>query len=87
MTNVIFSLELSHSFVIHTKIVLIGNYSLSMSVIILLLLASISVAAMFLGAFIWSVKTGQYDDEASAPMRMLFDDATIQSTNILEEID
>ncbi len=46
-----------------------------MSVIILLLLVSISVAALFLTAFIWSVKNGQYDDEASPPMRMLFDDA------------
>ncbi|MDE3237027.1 MAG: cbb3-type cytochrome oxidase assembly protein CcoS [Bacteroidota bacterium] len=45
-----------------------------MSVIILLLIASISVAALFLAAFIWSVKTGQYDDEASPPVRMLFDD-------------
>jgi cbb3-type cytochrome oxidase maturation protein len=44
-----------------------------MSVIILLLLVSISVAAVFL-AFIWSVKSGQYDDEASPPIRMLFDD-------------
>lgn len=44
-----------------------------MSVIILLLIASISVAGLFLGAFIWSVKTGQYDDEASPSVRMLFD--------------
>jgi len=45
-----------------------------MSVIIILLLASISVAALFLGAFIWSVKTKQYDDEFSPPVRILFDD-------------
>ena len=45
-----------------------------MSVIILLLIASISVAGLFLGAFIWSVKTGQYDDENSPSVRMLFDD-------------
>jgi cbb3-type cytochrome oxidase maturation protein len=45
-----------------------------MSVIILLLFASISVAALFLAAFIWCVKDGQYDDEASPPIRMLFDD-------------
>lgn len=45
-----------------------------MSVIILLLIASISVAALFLAAFIWSVKSGQYDDEESPPMRMLFED-------------
>lgn len=45
-----------------------------MSVIILLLIASISVAGLFLGAFIWSVKTGQYDDENSPAVRMLFDE-------------
>lgn len=45
-----------------------------MSVIILLLIASISVAGLFLGAFIWSVKSGQYDDENSPSVRMLFDD-------------
>ena len=45
-----------------------------MSVIIVLLTASISIAAAFLGAFIWSVKKGQYDDEKSPPLRMLFDD-------------
>jgi cbb3-type cytochrome oxidase maturation protein len=44
-----------------------------MSVIIILLLASISVAALFLVAFLWSVKTGQYNDEMSPPMRMLLD--------------
>lgn len=44
-----------------------------MSVIILLLIASISVAAIFLGAFLWSVRSGQYDDETSPPMRILFD--------------
>lgn len=45
-----------------------------MSVIILLLIASISVAGLFLGAFIWSVKTGQYDDENSPSVRILFED-------------
>lgn len=56
-----------------------------MSVIILLLSVSISVAALFLGAFIWSVKTGQYDDEASAPIRMLFDDAPLKPNNSIDE--
>ena len=38
------------------------------------MIASISVAALFLAGFIWSVKSGQYDDEDSPPIRMLFDD-------------
>lgn len=45
-----------------------------MSAIVILLLASISVAVLFLIAFIWSVKSGQYDDEFSPPQRILFDD-------------
>ena len=44
-----------------------------MSAIIILLIASISVAGLFLGAFIWSVRTGQFDDEFSPPQRILFD--------------
>lgn len=47
---------------------------LQMGVIILLLIASISVAGIFLVGFIWSVKKGQYEDEYSPPVRMLFDD-------------
>jgi len=43
-------------------------------VIIILLIASISVASLFLIAFLWSVKDGQYDDENSPPIRILFDD-------------
>ena len=45
-----------------------------MSVIILLLIASVTVASLFLAAFLWSVKSGQYDDEVSPPLRMLFED-------------
>ena len=45
-----------------------------MSVIIILLIVSISVAALFLLAFIWSVKNGQFRDEVSPAVRILFDD-------------
>jgi len=48
-----------------------------MSAIVILLIASISVAAGFLGAFIWSIKHHQFDDDYSPPRRILFDDATI----------
>lgn len=52
-----------------------------MSVILLLLGASITIAAIFLAAFLWSVKKGQYDDEESPPMRILFDDTIPKSDN------
>ncbi len=45
-----------------------------MSAIIVLIIASISVAAGFLIAFLWSVKSGQYDDDFSPAHRILFDD-------------
>jgi cbb3-type cytochrome oxidase maturation protein len=53
-----------------------------MSVIIILLIASISVAALFLAAFIWSVKNGQMDDDYSPPRRILFDDTTNNKTQL-----
>ncbi|MBY0536026.1 MAG: cbb3-type cytochrome oxidase assembly protein CcoS [Chitinophagaceae bacterium] len=52
-----------------------------MSAIIILLVVSISVASLFLFAFLWSVKSGQYDDELSPPLRMLFDDKPKESTS------
>jgi cbb3-type cytochrome oxidase maturation protein len=42
-----------------------------MSVIILLIIFSVIVAVGFLLAFIWAVKTGQYDDTDSPAVRML----------------
>lgn len=45
-----------------------------MSVIIVLLIASISVAAVFLAAFIWGVKSGQFEDDCSPASRILFED-------------
>ena len=61
-------------------------YKISMSVIIILLIASITVAAIFLFAFLWNIKKGQYDDEESPPLRMLFDDAPV-SKNQNKTID
>ena len=52
-----------------------------MSVIIILLFASISVAALFLGAFIWNVRSGQYDDEFSPAQRILFDDKPAETND------
>jgi cbb3-type cytochrome oxidase maturation protein len=45
-----------------------------MSVIIILIIISIIVAVLFLGVFIWAVKTGQFDDTVSPSIRILFDD-------------
>ena len=45
-----------------------------MSVILILLVASLTIALGFLAAFIWSVKTGQFDDDYTPSIRMLFED-------------
>jgi cbb3-type cytochrome oxidase maturation protein len=45
-----------------------------MSVLFILIGFSILVAGAFLIAFLWSVKSGQYDDDYTPSIRMLFDD-------------
>jgi len=45
-----------------------------MSVIYLLISISIIVAIVFLTAFIKAVRSGQYDDDYTPSVRMLFDD-------------
>lgn len=47
-----------------------------MSVIYLLISVSIFVAIGFFIAFIIAVKSGQYDDDYTPSVRMLFDDET-----------
>ncbi len=46
-----------------------------MEVMYVLIGFSLLVALVFLGAFIWSVKTGQYEDKYTPSVRMLFDDS------------
>ncbi len=45
-----------------------------MSVIILLMLASLAVGLVFVGAFVWSVRSGQYEDTLTPSMRVLAED-------------
>jgi cbb3-type cytochrome oxidase maturation protein len=51
----------------------IKQKSYQMSVIVVLIGFSILVAAGFLLAFLWAVRSGQYDDDVSPSIRMLFD--------------
>lgn len=44
-----------------------------MSVIVLLIAAGGLVAAFFLGAFIWAVRAGQFDDTVTPAVRILVD--------------
>lgn len=45
-----------------------------MSALYLLVIASITVASVFLVAFIWSVRANQYEDNKGASMRMLYEE-------------
>ena len=45
-----------------------------MSVIIVLIGFSLLVAIVFLVAFLWSVKSGQYEDDYTPSVRILFED-------------
>lgn len=47
-----------------------------MSAIIVLIIIGVVVAGGFLAAFIWAVRSGQYDDDYSPSVRILFDNKT-----------
>ena len=45
-----------------------------MNVILILIAISLGIALFFLGGFIWSVRSGQFDDTCTPSMRGLTDD-------------
>ena len=51
-----------------------GTDKLSMGVLYIMIGFSLIIALGFLIAFIWAVKKGQYDDDYSPSVRILFDD-------------
>lgn len=51
-----------------------------MSVIFILILASLGVAVAFLVGFIWAVKSGQFEDTCTPAMRILSEDS--DNTNL-----
>ena len=56
-----------------------------MNIFYLLIGVSLLVALIFLGAFIWAVKTGQFDDNETPSIRILFDDEPIIDEPIIDE--
>ncbi len=58
-----------------------------MNIFYLLIGVSLLAALVFLAAFIWAVKSGQFDDNETPSIRILFDDEKTDKTeNIQEEI-
>lgn len=45
-----------------------------MGIIYLMIGVSFSIALFFLGSFFWATKNGQFDDDYTPSVRMLFDD-------------
>lgn len=48
-----------------------------MYVMFVLMAFSLAVSLIFLGAYIWSVKSGQFDDKYTPSVRMLFEDKKV----------
>ncbi len=57
-----------------------------MSIIYLLLGCSLLMALVFLGAFIWSVRSGQLDDDYTPSVRILFDDIKKKNESSNDEV-
>ncbi|MFK7920608.1 MAG: cbb3-type cytochrome oxidase assembly protein CcoS [Bacteroidia bacterium] len=51
-----------------------------MTVIFLLIGISLLVALGFLGAFLWAVRSGQYADDYTPSVRILFEEAQKENT-------
>lgn len=45
-----------------------------MTVLVLLIFASLGVALVFLAGFIWAARSGQFDDTCTPSLRLLTDD-------------
>jgi len=45
-----------------------------MLIVIILISISLTIALLFLGLFLWNMKSGQYDDVYTPSVRMLFED-------------
>ncbi|MEA3461238.1 MAG: cbb3-type cytochrome oxidase assembly protein CcoS [Bacteroidota bacterium] len=58
-----------------------------MNIFYLLIGVSLLAALIFLGAFIWAVRDGQFDDNETPPRRILFDDDIIEPENQVDSID
>jgi cbb3-type cytochrome oxidase maturation protein len=52
-----------------------------MSALFILIFISMIVAGFFLVLFLLAVKKGQYEDDYTPSVRMLFDDASSEPTN------
>jgi len=52
-----------------------------MSAIFILIALSLVVAVGFLASFLWAVRSGQYEDDYTPSVRMLFDESDPKNRN------
>jgi cbb3-type cytochrome oxidase maturation protein len=58
-----------------------------MSVVIILVFVAILMAGAFLVAFVWSVKSGQYEDTYTPSVRILFDDPPMKEVSDQSQLE
>ena len=58
---------------LHWLLIISPTKNCDMNIIILLISISLVIATGFLVAFLWSLRSGQYDDTYSPSVRMLFE--------------
>jgi cbb3-type cytochrome oxidase maturation protein len=56
-----------------------------MTIIILLIAISLSIAILFLVIFYWNMRSGQYDDTYTPSVRMLFDNKPVTGTALKKD--
>jgi cbb3-type cytochrome oxidase maturation protein len=49
-----------------------------MGIIYIMLIVSLIIAIIFLIGFLWATKTGQFDDDYTPSVRILFDDENVK---------
>ncbi len=57
-----------------------------MSAFFIMISVSMFIAFTFLGAFVWSVKKGHYDDDYTPAIRILMDDAKVPESIKQEQV-
>lgn len=55
-----------------------------MGIIYLMLIVSLAIALFFLFSFLWATKNGQFEDDHTPSIRILFEDEINEQTNNLE---
>ena len=58
-----------------------------MGVIYLLIGVSVVIAVLFLSFFLWASKTGQFDDDYTPSVRILFDDEPLKDNQLNDNLN